>query len=76
MWVHATLSPAHNQSQEEHGGAWELVVSLARPLHAWGLTSGTIAATSGWIWPIYEMGASGSLQLVRNLCDVVTSYYT
>ena len=42
MWVQATLSPAHNQSQEEHGDAWELVVSLARPLHAWGLTSGTI----------------------------------
>ena len=31
MWVQATLSPAHNQSQAEHGGAWELVVSLARP---------------------------------------------
>ena len=34
--MQATLSPAHNQSQEEHGDAWELVVSLARPLHATG----------------------------------------
>ena len=68
-------TPAHNQSQAEHGGAWELVVSLARPLHGWGLTSETIelaidlqgysiVATSGLVgvWPYHKKsGCSGSV---------------